>query len=121
MNVGSALVVALLRASYEGNVRELRNLLLKAMTETGEGDGPLMPPRDLRPWRTPPTMPPPTRDEPPAADDIDALLGGVHPEARRIHEVVERLHWNVSRSAIELGMQRGALIRLMKKLGIERP
>jgi transcriptional regulator with GAF, ATPase, and Fis domain len=119
VNVGSALVVAMLRASYDGNVRDIRNLLSRAMTETH--DPPLMPPSDLRAWNTPPTMPPPARDVPAPDDDVDDLLGGMDPEARRIHDTLERVGWHKQRAAEALGITRHQLDRLMKKLGIERP
>jgi two-component system nitrogen regulation response regulator GlnG/two-component system response regulator HydG len=112
--VSYKLVRAILRASYEGNVRDLRNLLLRAMTDTREP--PLLPPADMSPWRAPP--PPAARG--PVDTDVDDLLGGIDPEAQRIQAELDRQGGNVTRAAKELGISREALYRQIRKHEMKR-
>ncbi len=108
------LVLAMLRASYGGNVRDLRNLLLRAMTDTHAP--PLAPPVDMSPW----SPPPPRVARGPVDSDVDDLLSGIDPEAQRILAELDRQGGNVSRAAKELGISRDALNRVLKKLETKR-
>jgi two-component system nitrogen regulation response regulator GlnG/two-component system response regulator HydG len=112
--VSARLVVAMLRASYGGNARDLRNLLLRAMADNPEP--PLVPPNDMTPW-----LAPPPRVAPGAVDPaIDDLLGGFDREGERIQAELRRQGGNVSSTARQLGMSRDALNRAMKKLEMKR-
>ena len=113
-----ALILAMLRGSYDGNVRDLDNLLVKAMTETAEP--PILPPADLTAWRPPPTMPPPAPDLPDDAE-IEDLFDGFSYSKGWVLGALVRGGWNVARTAKANGMDRDKLRRLMKKFGIRRP
>ena len=129
-----AFVLAMLRSSYDGNVRDLHNLLLRSMNES-RGDE-LEQPSDMRPWRVRPSLPPPepepAREEEPApdADDTDrhpALDDGdpdvdlLAPSESVVRETLETRGWNQTTAAQALGISRYALKRLMRKYKIERP
>jgi two-component system nitrogen regulation response regulator GlnG/two-component system response regulator HydG len=112
-----ALVLALLKCPYTKNVRDLRNLLVRAMTETVEA--PLMPPEDMTPWQRPPTLPPPAPGG--GGEDVGALLDGLGPSADDILAALIEHGWHQGRAAKALGIKRDQLRRRMKKFGIERP
>jgi two-component system nitrogen regulation response regulator GlnG/two-component system response regulator HydG len=113
-----ALIQTVLRAWYSGNVRDLRNLLLRAMND--KRDPPMLPPRDMTPWMHPPPLPAPS------TPSVEALLGGVRgapgPSAERILDELTRNNGRRAPTAKALGMKdRFELDRRMKKLGIVWP
>ena len=126
----AAFVVALLRSKYEGGVRDLENLLKRAMVES-LGDT-IEQPVDMRPWRTPTLPPPPLPPPPPppspddteqnpainAQDLLDGLRG---PTRGEVVAALQRCHGNVSKAADALGMSRDQLRRLIAKLKIREP
>jgi two-component system nitrogen regulation response regulator NtrX len=111
-----AVVERLKAYDWPGNVRELRNIVERmVITSRGEALGL----EDLPPLAEVGVRPAGTRG---AAE----LVGGeTYEEFRRISEknfLEQRLKankWNISKTAAELGMQRGNLYIKMKKLGIE--
>ncbi len=112
-----ALVLAMLGAHYPGNLRDLRNLLVRAMTEQSEG--PLRPPADMTPW-TKPSLPEPAA--PPDADDLLAgLRGGRQLTQGTIWQALARADGNQSEAAKLLGITRDKLRWWMKKYRIDRP
>jgi DNA-binding NtrC family response regulator len=113
-----ALIQTVLRAWYSGNVRDLRNLLLRAMND--KRDPPMLPPRDMTPWMHSPPLPAPS------TPSVEALLGGVRgapgPSAERILDELTRNNGRRAPTAKALGMKdRFELDRRMKKLGIVWP
>jgi two-component system response regulator HydG len=116
VRLAPALVLTLLRCPYDGNVRDLRNLLVRAMAETPEP--PLMPPADMTPWQKPPTLPSP---EPDVGEEVVELLDGYGPTADQVLAALQKHGWHQGRAASALGITRDPLRRLMKKFGIRRP
>ena len=134
VRMAAAFVVALLRSKYEGGVRELDNLLKRAMVES-LGDT-IEQPVEMRPWRTPtvppPPLPPPAPPPPPApspddtepnaAIDREELLAGIRgPSRDTILAVLVRCRWNQTKAAKELDISRDRLKRLIAKLRIREP
>jgi two-component system nitrogen regulation response regulator GlnG/two-component system response regulator HydG len=113
VHLAPALVLTLLRCSYEGNVRDLHNILVRAMTETAEP--PLMPPADMTPWRKPPTLPPPALVE--EEEEVDES----GPSAATVLAALEKHGWHQGRAAQLLGLTRDQLRHRMRKFGIRRP
>jgi DNA-binding NtrC family response regulator len=118
VDVAAALILVLLRWPHDGNLRDLRNLLLRAMTETA---GPsLMPPVDrLR------RLPPPATED---IEDVQQLLDGIRSPNEVIMQSKELLHphmvrhgWQLQKAAKAVGIDRHALARLLEKHGIRRP
>jgi DNA-binding NtrC family response regulator len=107
------LVRTLIGAHYPGNVRDLRNLLVAAMTE--QTQGPLLPPADMTPWTAPA---PPAPEEEHEADTLLAGLTGGSTEDR-IRRTLKANGGNVSRTAKMLDMSRDKLRWWMKKFGID--
>ena len=111
VKMAPALVLALLRWSWDGNVRQLGNLLVNAMTENKTP--PLMPPAEMSQWRLPPTVPPPPTRPPPKAEaeqeDPDVV------EERRIREELARHDGRMEPTAKALGLNRHQLARRMTK------
>ncbi len=62
-----ALVRALLGASFEGNMRDLQRLLVRAMLDNPAA--PLLPPNDMSPWTARPRHPA-VPEEPPSTDSL---------------------------------------------------
>ncbi len=115
VNFSPALIHALLGAHYPSNTRDLRNLLVRAMTEQKEG--PLLPPADMSPWTAPP---PPAPEPPPDAEELLAGLGGGKSEAS-IRRALKQAGGNVTEAARLLGITRDKLRWWMKKYGIDGP
>lgn len=125
VRMAAAFVVALLRSKYEGGVRDLENVLKRAMVES-LGDT-IEQPVDMRPWRTPtlpPPAPPPSPDdtEPNTALDVQNLLDGIRgPSRAEIVAALVRRRWNQTKAAEDLGMSRDQLKRRVAKLKIREP
>jgi len=114
-SLDGAVVDRLKQYGWPGNVRELRNIV-ERMVITSRAD--LLGLEDLPPLVEVGTQP---GSQPPAE-----LVGGeTYEEFRRISEksfitrCLNANKWNISKTAQELGMQRGNLYIKMKKLGIE--
>ncbi|MCC7380783.1 MAG: nitric oxide reductase transcriptional regulator NorR [Deltaproteobacteria bacterium] len=111
---------ALLRYPWPGNVRELEHVMLRAALRAAEGrrntsiligrehlslgDEPHLPPRSEPP--SPPLHVEPMRDA------IEAL------QRRLIRVAVEEAHGNWAEAARKLGLDRGNLHRMAKRLGV---
>jgi DNA-binding NtrC family response regulator len=120
----AAFVVALLRSTYAGGVRELENVLGRAMVES-EGDT-LEQPMDMHPWRRP-TLPPPAAPspddtEPNAVAEVQELLDGIrgHDDAA-VLAALERRGGNQTKAAGDLGMSRDQLKRRLAKMKKREP
>jgi DNA-binding NtrC family response regulator len=115
-----AMFLKLLRLPYDGNVRDLRNLLGDAMKEHREP--PLMYPEDLSRYRPAPSLPPPTVMRPGTEETVGNLRSvASDTTSEQIVAQLEADGWNVTRAAEHLDMTRSKLIRLMEKYGIRRP
>lgn len=112
----------LVQHDWPGNVRELRNVaerlvILVPGSVIGIDDLPLGPPF----WGGPTeTMTHPPDADAPAQGRAPATLHEARSEFERrlILERLEQEHWNVSRAAASLGIERSNLYRKMKALGI---
>jgi DNA-binding NtrC family response regulator len=109
------------RYDWPGNVRELRNTLERCIVLARDGE--IQPedlPEEVRDGKSSPaTMGQPGRD---------ALLSEMDfREAKRKFEIayfrakLEQHHWNVSRTAAEVGLHRQSLQEKLRELGIQRP
>jgi DNA-binding NtrC family response regulator len=121
-----ALILQLLRCALDGNVRDVRNVLLRGMAES-HGLPAIMPPEDMTPWLPHAPVPPsPASTERIEAEvaDLMAGLGQVKPPVPakgRLLEGLERTGWQIEATGTYLGISRHAVKRLMKKYGIRRP
>jgi two-component system nitrogen regulation response regulator GlnG/two-component system response regulator HydG len=120
VHMAPALILAMLKAPLDGNVRDIRNILGVAMAEGSEP--PLMPPADMSQWVLP-TIPPPAA-QPPAQEEVpgaEELLDGFGPTKGDMLSALDKHGWHLGRTADGLHMSRDQLKRRMKKFGIERP
>jgi DNA-binding NtrC family response regulator len=108
--VGADALARLRAHSWPGNIRELRNVIERALIL---GDGGEIAARDL-PLSAPGHLP--ATDEAPAD-----LSPAEESERRRIIEVMASFGGNQTRTARKLGMARGTLIERLKRYGIKRP
>jgi transcriptional regulator with GAF, ATPase, and Fis domain len=110
----------LLRHSWPGNVREMRNMLEQtALLATDE----LITPDQLaitqaRPHESPAAQEQPVAAPPAAARDI-AKISDV--ERELVCKTLERTDWNISKSAKLLGLSRDMLRYRIEKYGFVRP
>jgi len=104
-------LAALERYSFPGNVRELENMLERAMTLC---EGAVIQVEDL-------AMPAESEESAPPAegggDDLDAVLESVEKET--ILSALEQARWNKTAAAKRLGISFGALRYRMQKLGLD--
>jgi len=109
----------IMRYEFPGNIRELRNMLERAVLLCDEGQhiAPEHLPEELRDRRG--------RDETRLARDESAAAGGLKEmveqyEAKLLRDRLAASGWNQSRVAEELKMGRRTLIEKMGRYGIER-
>jgi transcriptional regulator with GAF, ATPase, and Fis domain len=110
--------------SWPGNIRELQNLVERAVILSNEGvlpnPLPAVEAESVTKLSIPPStpsLPPPAPSEPPAATLRDS-------ERALILQTLESLGWVIggaNGAARKLGLKRTTLIAKMKKLGISRP
>jgi len=93
--------------SWPGNVRELANVCAFAVLLADGAD-------ELQPRHLPETM----RDgaERPVASGLHAETRAL--EERRLRETLERVRWNKSRAARELGLSRQGLLKKLRRYGL---
>ncbi|HEY1696043.1 MAG TPA: sigma 54-interacting transcriptional regulator [Polyangiaceae bacterium] len=141
VRLSAPFVVAMMRAQYDCNVRDLETYVARAMAQS-RGDC-IEPPSDVRPWRASTPAPPQAQPVPappvpaapvlPSPDDtmpdavpVDTLLDGLgtHRSASELSADTIRAmlclyEGNVVRTAERLGVHRDSLRRRMQKLGIK--
>ncbi len=107
VGLSDAVLEALMRHDFPGNVRELENIIEHAFVLCHEGT--------IEPEHLPPWLPAHLRDpaRPGPGSSLDDLQAGF------LREALARNRFNVSAAARELGMHRTTLWRKLKKLGIE--
>ncbi len=110
--------IALLQArEWPGNVRQLRNYIERLMIICGTGDA-----SEITPDMLPKDTPPSAQDD--GAFDMEKLLALPLREARESFEraylaaQLTRFSGNISRTAQAIGMERSALHRKLKGLGL---
>lgn len=121
VRITQGFMLAMLRSSYEGNIRDLQNLLLKSMAESSGNE--LEQPSGMPVWREGPSLPPPAddTDRNPALDS-DAVVPDLLPPPREVVvAALEKSGWNQLQAAAALKRSRYALKRLMDDYGIKRP
>jgi len=96
---------AVVRYSWPGNIRELENAVERAMVV---GSAPNLRPEDL-PFNL--------------SEKQHQVREGTLDDVERsyIQEVLDRNHWNISRSALELAIDRVTLYHKIEKYGFKRP
>lgn len=111
-------MIMLMEHEWEGNVRELQNVIEGAVIRATQGGE--IPAETLSLEATLPT-----RDlvVPRNGTDSGSLLRDSRREAEQviISKTLKRHRWNVSAAARELGISRVGLTRKLKRLGIHRP
>ena len=95
----------LLRQSWPGNVRQLKNVIHRLVSLSEPGQVITRLPFELEGAETPRSLP----------EALDAE------ERRRILAALEASGWNKAKAAAALGASRTTLIAKMKRLGIEPP
>jgi len=124
--IAPALVLALLRCTLDGNGRDVRNVLLRAMAES-QGLPAIMPPEDMTQWLPYAPVPPSPASNARIRAEVDDLMAGLGqvkppvPAKGRLLEGLERSGWQIEATGTYLGISRHAVKRLMKKYGIRRP
>jgi two-component system nitrogen regulation response regulator GlnG/two-component system response regulator HydG len=119
LDISQSFSLALMRATFPGNVRDLRKVLLRAMTDTAEG--PLQQPVDMAPWQVPPSLPPPPQD-PAIAAETEAILGGIGIPPREILELeLIRQDWNLTATGKVFRTDRFQIKRWMDRYGLQKP
>jgi DNA-binding NtrC family response regulator len=127
---------ALEARSWPGNVRELKNVIERAAILSGDVITIADLPED--PHANPFDEEPSGHDSDPPADDVgNGLVDGAsppvsgaerltlrefreHSERRYIVETLRSLEWNISRTAIALGVERTNLHKKIRAYGIKR-
>jgi DNA-binding NtrC family response regulator len=117
--VSSRLVVAMLGATYDGNVRAVSRLLDRAMTDTQTVE--LNPPADMAEWHMSRTIPPRVNGAPEPSPTPEPQPDALALTESVIRRTLVECGWNVTLAARTHGLSRDALVRRMEKLGIRRP
>lgn len=113
----------LLRFSWPGNVRQLRNVLRYALA-LADGEWVLSEhlPREVTETAGEmATALPPMSPVSPAAAGMRSLVREAEPEAERLLMSLRRNKWNVTAVSAELDICRATVYRQMKKFGIVPP
>jgi DNA-binding NtrC family response regulator len=105
---------ALRRYPWPGNIRELRNVLERAVLLSA---GDRIRPEDLRFEAS--SAAPSSSVAPPPSDETDLTLQEV--ERRHIERVLRDEHGHVGRAAARLGLPRSSLYQKVGKLGLNVP
>ena len=108
--ISAGALATLQRYGYPGNVRELENILERCIAM---GEGALIGSEDLR---LSPTAATGTLRESPVSDKLDEYIEDV--EREKISGMLDRMRWNRTRAARELGISLRALRYRMQKLGL---
>ncbi|HHH35292.1 MAG TPA: sigma-54-dependent Fis family transcriptional regulator [Gammaproteobacteria bacterium] len=111
--LGESALAALARHAFPGNVRELENILERAMTLCDED---VITESDLQ-LRPPSGDAPTAQGEDGAALSLEPYLGNV--EKKTITQALEKTRYNKTAAARLLGISFGALRYRMKKLGLD--
>src|SRR5262249_38458116 len=109
--IPAAVMEALVRYPWPGNIRELQNVIERAVI-LSPGPARQLPPGDLRPGAAPADLP------------AGAAVTLADAEREHILRALRAAHWVVrgpNGAAARLGMKRSTLQWKMKKLGISRP
>jgi transcriptional regulator with PAS, ATPase and Fis domain len=122
--LGSGTVAVLARYSWPGNIRELRNVIERALVLCTAGE--LLPEHLGLRAATPPPLPGPPRGVPepdPSGLDLPEVLRGQADEAERqqILDALEACAGNQTRAAERLGITRRMLVRRLEKYNLPRP
>ncbi|MAD46159.1 MAG: sigma-54-dependent Fis family transcriptional regulator [Oceanospirillaceae bacterium] len=107
---------ALLDYSFPGNVRELENILQRAVT-LAEGDSITLSDLHLKPGGDPSPVPKETADLRIETNNLEAYLENI--ERTAITQALEATRWNKTAAAEKLGISFRALRYRCKKLGID--
>jgi two-component system response regulator AtoC len=120
IRIGEAAVDALRRYSWPGNIRELRNVLERAVVLC-DGDEIGCDHLPLDRFRRVSASSPPSRATPAPATDLHTLPPTVLAERARIVEILQQNAGNQTRTAHLLGISRKTLIQRLDRYGIPRP
>jgi len=101
-----ALMLALVQHTYDGNVRELRKVLLRAIA-TAAADATSLVWSDML--------------DPEGDVEVAEVYTGSEMTPQETKELIERFQWNVKRAAKFRKMSRSVLTRLIKRHGLVRP
>ena len=96
----------LMEYSWPGNVRELENAIERAVV--------ISPGHELTAKDFTFLQPSPGLSNGPSAKNLQEL------EKQHIHRILEENHWNISKTAVDLGIDRVTLYNKIKKYGFER-
>jgi DNA-binding NtrC family response regulator len=111
--VSAGAIDALMRYDWPGNVRELENVIHRAVVLAG---GPVVHLQDVPlDVAMPETVSVLARDTVPLREACDQF------ERQYVLRTLERLQWNVSRAARQLGVHRNTVLAKLATWGVQRP
>jgi DNA-binding NtrC family response regulator len=111
--VSAGAIDALMRYDWPGNVRELENVIHRAVVLAG---GPVVHLQDVPlDVAMPETVSVLARDTVPLREALDQF------ERQYVLRTLERLSWNVSRTARQLGVHRNTVLAKLATWGVQRP